>query len=331
MARKGKWVLLALVAAIAGGGFAFMRSLEPMPSGPKRFFRWEHDERLGPALASLQRAGIIRTANSMRIYAWLRRQSGQVRAGTYELHAGMTAQQILDDLKGPIRQMVRIPETNWARRTANILQERNVTPASEYMALVRRPQEFKSVVSFPLPKDSLEGYLYPDTYDLPPLMGARKVITRQLQNFQKRVWIGLNKPKNLHEILVKASLVELEAGTDEDRGRIAGVIENRLGKHMKLQIDASLLYGIQKWRRLTFADYRTIDSPYNLYRFDGLPPGPICSPSLKSIRAVLHPTPSKYLYYVAMPDGHSLFAENPEQHEQNIKKRLQAIKLEEHQ
>jgi UPF0755 protein len=181
-------------------------------------------------------------------------------------------------------------------------------------------------VSFPLPKESLEGYLYPDTYDFPPLLGAKAVIIRQLKNFEKKVWEGLNKPKNLHEAIIHGSLVELEAGRDDERPIIAGVIENRLEKGMRLQIDASLLYGIQKWRRLTFADYRNIPGPYNLYRVDGLPPGPICSPTVISIKAALNPAKHDHLYYVALPTGNSLFAPTYEEHKRNIEKRKKAIR-----
>jgi UPF0755 protein len=193
------------------------------------------------------------------------------------------------------------------------------------MALVAKPEEFKEDVSFPLPKGSLEGYLYPDTYDLPPLMTPREVIDRQLTNFQKRVWEGFNKPKNLHRAIIIASMVEMEVARDDERPMVAGVIENRLAKNMALQIDAAINYGIQKWRPLTYADYRNVDSPYNLYRTKGLPPGPICSPTTKSIKAALNPAKHKFLYYVALPSGRSLFAETYDQHLKNVARRRAAI------
>jgi UPF0755 protein len=123
-----------------------------------------------------------------------------------------------------------------------------------------------------------------------------------------------------------ASLVELEAGTDADRPKIAGVIYNRLKKGMPLQIDAGIMYALGKWKRLHFRDYREVKSPYNLYLHKGLPPSPICSPSLKSIQAALHPATHKYLYYVALPSGQSLFAQTPAEHAHNVKVRLAALK-----
>jgi UPF0755 protein len=194
------------------------------------------------------------------------------------------------------------------------------------MALVKKPQEFQALVSFKLPSDSLEGYLYPDTYELPPLLGARGVIVRQLVAFTKKVWEPLQHPKNLHRLLTVASLVELETKMASERPVVAAVIENRLKKGMRLQIDASINYGLQKWRPLARSEYQSVDSPYNLYRHGGLPPTPICSPTVATIRDSMNPDPHPYLYYVALPDGHSLFSSTYNEHLHNIKLRKAAIK-----
>jgi UPF0755 protein len=327
--RKSRKILLPvifLVGSLAVGIYWISDNVKPVSPGPSRYIRWERSNRLDTILTDLQRRGIIRNAFAAKVFAWVNRTPGIVGSGTYELAPGMQIEAILAELRKPIRQMVRIPETNWARRNANLLEGKAVLRADEYLDLVKKPELFKDTVSFPLPADSLEGYLYPDTYDFPPLLGARQVITRQLKAFESKVWLKLNKPTDLHETLIKASLVQLEAGRDDERPVIAGVIENRLKKNMRLQIDASLLYGIQKWRRLTFADYREIPGPYNLYRVNGLPPGPICSPSIKSIEAAIHPAQHEHLYYVALPTGNSLFAPTYEGHLQNIKKRRKAVK-----
>ncbi len=319
-------VLLVLGGAAGGGYYWLTENLKPMPTGPKRYLRWERSARLDDIFADLRRRGIIRNADAARAYAWFKRSPSTVSSGTYELAPGMSVGEILSKIRSPIRQMVRIPETNWARRNANVLEGKAVLKAEEYMELVGKPELFKEYVDFPLPNDSLEGYLYPDTYDFPPLLGAKAVIIRQLENFEKRVWEALDKPNDLHDAIIHASLVELEAGRDDERPIIAGVIENRLKKNMRLQIDASLLYGIQKWRRLTFKDYRTIEGPYNLYRVNGLPPGPICSPTIKSIKAAMNPAKHNHLYYVALPTGNSLFAPTYEEHKRNIEKRKKALR-----
>ena len=104
------------------------------------------------------------------------------------------------------------------------------------------------------------------------------MVEKRLKAFQTKVWDVVGKPKDLNRIVTEASLIELEAGTDEDRPMIAGVIENRIKKDMPLELDASLMYALGKWRRLHFKDYKQIKSPYNLYLHKGFPPTPICSP-----------------------------------------------------
>ncbi|HRK21103.1 MAG TPA: endolytic transglycosylase MltG [Fimbriimonadaceae bacterium] len=325
--RTGCWG--AIVILLVGAGVAYVagaRALSPLPSGPNRLIRLDPAGSLESVLQRLEREKLVRNAWATHLYARATRKAAPVKTGTYLLHAGMDSDELLAALGKPIRQMVRMPETNWARRSANLLEKANVCTAQEYMELFAKPQEFQDVVSFPLPKKgTLEGYLYPDTYDFPPLLGARGVIVRQLQNFEKKVLEGRDPPKNLRRALIVGSMVELEVARDAERPIVAGVIENRIKLGMPLQIDASLLYGIQKWRELTFADYRNIDSPYNVYRHKGLPPGPICSPTVKSIRAALNPANHNYLYYVALPEGKHLFSATYDEHLRNIGKRKAAL------
>jgi cell division protein YceG involved in septum cleavage len=122
----------------------------------------------------------------------------------------------------------------------------------------------------------------------------------------------------LREIVIIASLIEKEARSDEDRPLISGVIENRLGRNMRLQIDATVNYALGSWRRLTYADYK-FESAYNTYLNDGLPPGPICSPGSASLRAALDPEECDYLFYVHKGDGHHAFAVTYEEHLTNVR------------
>jgi UPF0755 protein len=328
--KKLKRFILRLVAlgilVLGAAGYWLYTQLEPVSaSGNPRLVRWKEPALLRSALDRLEGENLLRSSLATRLLAKYRKATTNIKAGTYEISPAMTSQEVLDALQNPVRRMVRLPETNWAARTANLLAKDQLGSAKEYMTLVRSPSEFQDEVSFPLPADSLEGYLYPDTYDLPPLMTPREVISRQLDNFERRVWKGLGKPKNLHRAIIVASMVEMEVARDEERPIVAGVIENRLAKGMLLQIDAAINYGLQKWRPLTYADYRGVDSPYNLYRHKGLPPGPICSPSLKSIKAALNPAKHNYFYYVALPSGRSLFAATYDQHLANVAKRRAAV------
>jgi UPF0755 protein len=323
----GCTTLLILLALGAGTFWSRLQTgISPAAEGEERYVRYDRNDSLRAVLADLESRGIIRDARQFHLWSRITRKPQFVRAATYTLRPGMTAEEVLAALDKPVRQMVRLRETNWARRNAAILEKNGVTTVDEYMELVERPDEFRDVVAFPLPEKSLEGYLYPDTYELPPLLGARETIVRQLRNFEKRVWNGLGKPEDLHRHVIVASMVELEVAKDEERPMVAGVIENRLRIGMPLQIDATILYGIQEWRPLTFRDYREARSDFSTYHIRGLPPGPICSPTVRSIEAAMAPEEHEFLYYVALPEGRHLFSRDYATHQRNIQTRRAAIR-----
>jgi UPF0755 protein len=316
--------LIGLALAVTGAWLWISRGTAPTEPGAKRYIRYERPTRLGDVLADLEKGGVVRNAEALRFYSILTRHPQTVPVGTFSVAPGMDAKSILHSLASPVRQFVRLPETNWAKRTANVLQLHDVTQADEYMSLVSNPKQFQDDVPFPLKGPTLEGYLYPDTYDLPPLLGAKPVILRQLRAFDRKVWKKI-QPKDLQRTLIVASMIQMEAGRKQDMPMIAGVIENRLKKNMPLQIDSTLLYGIQKWRRLTYADYSKIDSPYNTYTHKGLPPGPICSPTIDCIEAAISPAHHDYLYYVALPNGESVFSKTYEEHLKKVKERRKEL------
>lgn len=301
-----KLLVVALLLAIAAGGtYLWMRAnVAPGQPGEPFLVRYDRARGLQTVLEDLKARGVVKNPAALRLYVWLYRKPAWIGAGTYSLRPRMSADDLLSALQSPIRQMVRIPETNFSNRTAKLLAlpEYRVADAAEYLRLVKTPSEFAGTVNFPLPKTSLEGYLYPDTYDLPPLLGARGVIERQLQAFEREAWPLLRKAKDPYRVLIIASLIELEVAKDRERPIVAGVIENRLARGEALGIDAALNYGLGEWRPLTKADLQ-LNSPYNLRKVKGLPPTPICSPSVKSIKAALRPAKHGFYYYVAVGPG----------------------------
>lgn len=326
---KRRWIVLGIGAAIVAGTAAavswFRSELAPTPAGSPFYVRFEKPTPLRDALVEIEKKGAIKSATVFRWYSVMRKHTQSVRAGTYQFTPGSGADAVLAQFDKPIRWMVRVPEQNWALRTANLLEKKEILRADDYMALVRQPDAFRAKVSFPIEGETLEGYLFPDTYAMAPLMPAEELIGRQLAAFQKKVWEGLAKPANLHRILTIASIIELEVARDEERPIVAGVIENRLAKGMKLDMDATVCYARQKWGALTRHDLVSIVSPYNTYLNKGLPPGPICSPSIKSIKAAMAPSKHEFLYYVAMPDGHQLFSKTLPEQEHNIRLRKLAL------
>ncbi|HRI44070.1 MAG TPA: endolytic transglycosylase MltG [Fimbriimonadaceae bacterium] len=330
MARKIVRWGLAVLLLLGLAGFGLWRwalgQLEPIGSGAAFYVRFDQRTPLEGALQRLQDKGAVRNADILSRYARWRKRPGTVETGTYEITPGAKADELLASLRKPIRQMVRIPEGWWIARVAKRLEEAGVCPAEDYISLAKQPERFNADVEFPLPKDSLEGYLFPDTYDLPPLLGAEATIRRQLKTFEAKVVKPLENPKDLHRLVIIGSLVEAEVALDAERPIVAGIIESRLAKKMKLQIDATVLYSLQEWKQLEPGVVNTIDSPYNTYRIQGLPPGPIGSPGLASIEAAAKPRATEYLFYVALPNRSHLFAKDYPTHLANIRKRQAALK-----
>lgn len=323
--RFGVLVLAGVIALAGGAALYGWAQLRPTAPGEEFLVRYDPGRPLRSVLDDLQTRGVVRDARLWTVYAQLKGRGGRIPAGTYRFRPGMTAGEVLESLRRPITQRVRVPEGWWIARVARLLEEKGVCPAEEYVRMAHSPELFAQTVSFPLPESSLEGYLFPDTYELPPLLGARGVIERQLRTFERRV-LGILPPgADLHRTVVVASMVELEVALDRERPLVAGVIENRLRRGMPLQIDATVLYALQDWRELPPGFVRTVESPYNTYLYDGLPPGPIGSPGLASLRAALKPARHDWLYYVALPDRSHLFARTYEEHRANIRRRKEAL------
>ena len=168
--------------------------------------------------------------------------------------------------------------------------------------------------------ESLEGYLFPETYKFSLMMAEEQVIRRLVKQFQ-RVFDSQMRAQasrmgmTVHETVSMASIIEGEAQVGDERPIISAVYHNRLKKRMRLQADPTVQYAIVDGpRRLFYKDYR-IDSPYNTYRHRGLPPGPIMSPGEASLRAALYPAEVNYLYFVARGDGSHIFSRTTREHE----------------
>ncbi|MNZ86552.1 putative aminodeoxychorismate lyase [compost metagenome] len=174
----------------------------------------------------------------------------------------------------------------------------------------------------------LEGYLFPETYEMKKESTEEDIIKRMLMELDRKLaelpedWQLVMEEKNLslHELLTIASLVEREVVVDEERALVAGVIYNRMKDGMMLQIDATVQYSLDKPKERLYEKDLQVDSPYNTYKVEGLPPGPIASPSIASIQAALYPEDSDYLFYVTKKDGSQshLFAKTYKEHLKNI-------------
>ncbi|MHB0936832.1 MAG: endolytic transglycosylase MltG [Armatimonadota bacterium] len=282
----------------------------------------------------LEEKGIIPSAFALRVYAKLQHKDNKLKAGEYQVSGKMSPVQILDLMNsGRVTSFwVTIPEGKWASEIGAFLAPRWPEAARELPALAVQPERFRGEFTF-LEGDTLEGYLFPDTYLMSKGAGAESIVKAMLKAFEERCWNAyqLHPPadgRTFYQVLILASLVEAEAKVPSERPIIAGVYMNRLKDGMKLQCDASVLYAHR--RRLTRVLYRDleIDSPYNTYRYPGLPAGPICNPGADSFKAALQPAEVPFIYYVAKSDGSGghIFSRTAAEHNAARQKYLQTLR-----
>lgn len=316
----GCLVAFAIVAAGAFYAFEWQRQSR-LPVGVGDPVRLEVSQGASAKIIAetLEKNKVIRSARYFRTIAG----NAKIKPGIYDLSPTDTPETILKTLeKGSVATVRQtFPEGFTLRRVAARLRENSIADETLFLELTEK--EGKSFTAdFPLP-DTLEGYLFPDTYRFPIDIDERGIAQRMLDNFSKVVYEkhgdAIRRSKySLHELITIASMVEREARVDQDRAKIAGVIYNRLRIRMPLQIDATVQYARgQHKERLLYKDLE-LESPYNTYRRRGLPPGPICCPGMPSIEAALSPETSDFLFYVARPDGSHVFSRTFAEHRRNI-------------
>jgi UPF0755 protein len=316
-------LLLLILALTVGVGAAFLWSgLRPVSdhSSPQ-YFRVDKGETIADSLQRLEMTGVIASASSVRLHHKLFGGDKKLRRGTFIVDASdggdVVLKKLLNDER--VKQMVLIKEGLWAAEVAATLEAKLVAEKEAVLEIESNPSRLGDLPAFIIPGKGLEGYLYPETYDLPPLIGAEEAIRRMLTQFEADVYIPLGKPNpiKLRSWVIIGSMIELEAKKENERSRISGVIYNRLMKGMPLQIDATVVYGLGRRRTLTHKDYQ-LDHPYNTYKLKALPPGPICSPRGASVIAAAKPEKHNFYYYVAMPDGSHKFSKTYQEHLHNV-------------
>lgn len=300
---------------------------------------------------NLEQVGLIRDATLFEAYVRVNGLDGRLAAGVFVLTPAMTLREVVETLTQAQAAAVSItiPEGWRVEQTAEHLSRSALLGPAEGARY--RDQAVAGDLSgldlsrYPFLQDrpagaSLEGYLFPDTYQIPAVTPtAIDVLARQLDAFAQRVPTLYGEARvagvtqlSLHQVLTLASIVEREAVVPEERPAIAGVYLNRLAAGMKLDADPTVQYAMgyqpatgQWWKTPVFLEeYSSVDSPYNTYLYTGLPPGPIAAPGLGSIRAVLYPERHDYLYFVALPDGSGrhVFAATFDEHAENVQRYL---------
>jgi UPF0755 protein len=320
--RRGLVILLSallLLAAMAGAGGIYY-NWATGASGPR-----EKVELLIPTGATgadvadlLAERDVIRSTFVFNLIARLRGFGSGFQAGKYDnLTTNMTVNEALDALgEGPLVETVSasFPEGYRLEEVADRAAEQLGISAQAFRRAARSGT-YSIPPYLPKGKDTVEGFLFPNTYDFLTDVDAKGVISRLLEEFETQAeslpWeqaeaLGVSP----YEVVIIASMIEREARVPEDRPKIARVIYNRLEQGMALEIDATVQYALGDWEPILIAD-REVDDPYNTYLHAGLPPGPIASPGTASLEAALVPADGPWIYYVVIDaEGHHAFTDS---------------------
>ncbi len=290
---------------------------------------------------NLENQGLIKSSLFFQGYVLLRGDRGKLQAGKYELSPAMNIPKIAAKLVfgTTIKEKITIIEGWNLRDVALYFEKEEISSQKEFFELLGYPlADFRKNSNFSGQKDfseefnflkdkpenlNLEGYLFPDTYEINPEDGIKEIIEKALANFSEKLIKDLRKEiasqnKTIFEIVTMASLIEKEAKTFGDKKIVSGVLWKRLKNGIPLQVDATINYITGKKSVKVSKEETKIDSPYNTYKYRGLPLGPICNPGEESFLAAIYPGDSQYWYYLSDTDGIIYFSETLKEH--NIKK-----------
>lgn len=323
MSRAGLIYAAVLVVLAAAGAGVLFRAIgtRPVPAGevstPVRF-AVQRGESFSSVARRLGELDLVAHPGVLEFYAWVRGWDRKVKAGTYEITRGQTPKDILRKLvSGDVfRMAVTIPEGFMLTQIAAALACAGVDSAA--FAGLSPDEETRRRLGVTGP--TLEGYLFPDTYLIPvgmtPAEAAEMMRARLDEVMDEKVARRLNEiSMTRNEALTLASIIQAEARLAEEMVLVSAVYHNRLRSGVKLEADPTVAYAMGGYKgRLYYKDL-DIDSPYNTYRYAGLPPGPICAPGKSAIMAALYPdTSCRAVYFVAKGDGGHIFSLTLEEH-----------------
>jgi UPF0755 protein len=333
-------VLLLLVLLVAGTAAYLLYT----PYGPTSeiFVEIAPGSSTRAIAAQLESAGIIRSRYAFDFYRlWNEYRSSRptLKAGEYRFdHPAPATDVYARIVRGDVYTIpLAIPEGFNLFDIAQAVQKAGLGSATDFLAAARQHTELIAPYfpkNNPTPPQSLEGYLFPDTYHFSRHATQLQILTAMVHRFrqaitpfQEPLGYPINPPLDVPRTVIMASLIEKEVSQDSERPLVAGVFENRLAKGMPLATDPTVIYAALldgRWRGTIYASDLQNPSPYNTYRHPGLPPGPICSPGLAALRAAIHPARTDYLYFVADANGHSRFSADLKEHAEQVQAYRQA-------
>jgi UPF0755 protein len=293
----------------------------------KQVFSIEKGQGAKEIAFNLENQGLIKNMLLFRVYVLSANKSKQLKAGDYTLNPCMAIPEIVESFVSGdvIKQKITIIEGWTIEIIGGYLEEKGIIERGKFfygLNSVLDKKDFSNDFVF-LPKgqgvEKLRGFLFPDTYYIYKGMGVEQIARMMLENFDAKLTQDLEQDigkqdKTIYDIITMASLIEKEVRTMEDKKIVSGILWKRMEIGMPLQVDAtiSLITGI----RSTKISRKQLekDSPYNTYKYLGLPIGPICNPGIESITAAIYPETSEFWYYLSTPEGETIFSATLEQH-----------------
>ncbi len=265
----------------------------------------------------LSEAGLIGSTKVLYRYCQYKKTMTKFKAGQYKITSGSTMKETIETLLygHPITRELTVPEGKNLYEIAAILETNGfVSSAKEFIRVAKDPELLRQLH---ISGETAEGYLYPDTYKFTPNQTPPQILRSMVELFHQKTRSLDYSTSSLtpDQVLILASIVEKETGARAERPRIAGVFFNRLKKHMRLQSDPTTIYGIwESYKGNLKKENLQETTPYNTYKINGLPKGPICNPGIEAIRAVLMPEKHDYLYFVSQNDGTHVFTKTYSDH-----------------
>jgi peptidoglycan lytic transglycosylase G len=321
-------ILLLLIAAAAAGGAWIYSSLQQPYKGysdPEVFVEITPGSSPSRMARILVDAGVVRNTTAFRAAIWLRGAGRRLQAGEYRFDSPMTPGQVVDKIaRGEVYlQPITFREGLTIKQMAEVFQEKGLGTRAEF---IKAAGNASLVRDLDPQATDLEGYLFPDTYTLPRKTTAAQLVERMVNRFTQTLTPVVRdqasaRGLSVRQLVTLASIVEKETGKGDERPLVAAVYSNRLRMGMGLQCDPTVIYALERAGRydgnLTRADLQ-YDSPYNTYRYAGLPPGPIAAPGKASLEAAADPADVTYVYFVSRNDGSHAFATTLEEHNRNV-------------
>ena len=322
------WLLLIVALIVgAGGWWIYSQTIEPYRgySEPEVFVDIPAGSSPATIASRLDEAGEVRDTRTFQAALWISGRSRSLRAGEYRFEAPMHALDVIDKIaRGDVyRRRLTFREGLTITEMAQVFEERGFGSAADF----RKAAENAALIQDldPGARD-LEGYLFPETYALPRGTTATVLVAQMVDGFKNALTPEIRSNAaaaglTIRQLVTLASLVEKETGTASERPLVAAVYANRMKIGMGMQADPTVIYALQQAGRydgnLRREDLQ-FDSPYNTYRYAGLPPGPIAAPGKASLEAAAKPADVDYLYFVSKNDGSHVFASNLEEHNKNV-------------